>query len=90
LKSLEGEELISNMTDYWDKYLNIFVKWLKKCFQYLDQHHTKQYNVEKLEPRGISLFKEHVFAPLKIKILEAFLESIQSMREDPSIPIYKL
>jgi hypothetical protein len=36
LKTLEGIELLKALNEYWDKYINIFVKWLKKCFIYLD------------------------------------------------------
>ena len=86
----EGRDLLEHLADFWERYTGILVKWLRKCFQYLDQHHTKQFNVEKLTPKGVLLFKEHVFAPLKIAIIKAFLGEVEKQRKYQDVDLHVL
>ena len=46
LADSSGIILLKKLANHWDKHINIFVKWLGKCFRYLDQHYVKQFSLE--------------------------------------------
>ena len=82
--------LLKKLADHWDKHVNIFVKWLGKCFRYLDQHYVKQYSYESIADKGESLFKQLVFAPIKIKVYNAIVNEFNKEREGEWIDDYSL
>ena len=59
---------------------------------YLDQHYTKQYNIENLLTKSMSLFKQHVFwtldnenRPLQGWLINSFATAITQWRSGMSV-----
>lgn len=81
LADTSGVILLRKLADHWDKHVNIFVKWLGKCFRYLDQHYVKQYSLETVSTKGESLFKLNVFVPIKISVFNAIVKEFEKERD---------
>ena len=90
LVDTSGVILLKKLADHWDKHVNIFVKWLGKCFRYLDQHYVKQYSLETVSAKGESLFKLNVFVPIKISVFNAIVKEFEKEREGEWIDDYSL
>jgi cullin 1 len=90
LVDASGAILLKRLANHWDKHMNIFVKWLGKCFRYLDQHYVKQQSLETVANRGESLFRIHVFIPVKINVFKAIIQEFEKEREGEWIDGFSL
>lgn len=81
LTDTSGVILLKRLANHWDKHMNIFVKWLGKCFRYLDQHYVKQYSLETVVTKGETLFRANVFIPVKVNVLNAIMKEFEKERE---------
>lgn len=85
-----GESLLKKLANHWDKHMNIFVKWLGKCFRYLDQHYVKQYSLETVAIKGESLFRANVFLAVKVNVLNAIMKEFEKERDGMCIDDFSL
>ena len=90
LSEVTGTILLKKLANHWDKHMNIFVKWLGKCFRYLDQHYVKQQSLETVAIKGESLFRSHVFFPIKLNVLDAIIDEFEKEREGECIDDFSL
>lgn len=80
-----GSELLKKLATYWDNHINIFVKWLGKCFKYLDQHYVRQFSLEPVLTKGQTLFKANVFLSIKLNVMQAIIYELEQEREGECI-----
>jgi len=85
LSETTGVVLLKRLASHWDKHMNIFVKWLGKCFRYLDQHYVQQFSLEKVSVKGESLFRANVFLAIKVNVMNAIMKEFEKEREGECI-----
>ena len=90
ISTTTGVHLLKKLAVHWDEYVNIFVKWLSKCFRYLDQHYVVQYSYQTISEKGESLFKTYVFIPMKTTIFTAIMNEFNNERDGEWIDDYSL
>lgn len=90
LSDTTGVILLKKLAMHWDKYINIFVKWLGKCFRYLDQHYVKQFNLETVAVKGESLFRANIFLAIKSNVLSAIMKEFEKERDGECIDDFSL
>lgn len=85
LTDTTGVILLKRLATHWDKHMNIFVKWLGKCFRYLDQHYVKQFSLETVAQKGESLFRAKIFISVKVNVMNAIIKEFEKEREGECI-----
>mmetsp|Transcript_12358 Transcript_12358/g.12405 ORF Transcript_12358/g.12405 Transcript_12358/m.12405 type:complete len:126 (+) Transcript_12358:331-708(+) len=75
---------------HWDQHINIWTKWLGKCFNYLNQHFVKQNSLETVSQKAESLFKTQVFMSIKINVYKAIMEEFEKERDGNVVDTHSL
>ena len=81
IHDLSGTILLRKLSKHWDLHINIFVKWLGKCFKYLDQHYVKNNSMDTVGLKGEILFKTQIFMTIKVNVYNAIMEEFEKERD---------
>lgn len=90
LLEVSGAILLKKLSTHWDQFINIFVKWLGKCFHYLNQHYVKQNSLETVSQKGESLFKVQVFMNIKVNVYKSILSEFEKERDEKIVDTHSL
>ena len=81
---LRGVDLLKKLALRWQNH-KMLVYWMRKIFNYLDRYYIKNANEDCLFLAGVKIFKEEVFAHIKVAVKTALLNQINSERNGTEI-----
>jgi cullin 1 len=79
-----GEYLLQRFSHHWTNH-KIFVKWMQQLFRHLDNGYVANSSMATLTSVGLNLFRDIVFAQLKIEVRNSLVDIIERDRDDKCI-----
>ena len=84
LLNLQGVDLLKKFALRWQNH-KMLVYWMKRLFNYIDRYYVKCAKVDCLFLAGVNIFKDKVFAHIKVAVRTALLDQINSERNGTEI-----